>query len=367
MQESKYILFFLGALGAFNGLMLGLYLLGFAKRKNLSGLFLGCLLVALSLRTGKSVFVYFNPTLPRLYLQIGLSACLLIGPSLLFFIKSSVHQPVSMPRSWRLQFTGLLLVVGIVGIIYPYQAFPKLWNTYLIRIIYGIWMFYIVAAGWQLKEMFSRIGNRAHPLKTAEQWLIAIFMTNAAIFISFLLALIFGNVFQTYYAGAMIFSFVLYIMIFIQLYKGKITGEFYLLPFKSPNKRIKDDNTVALLNSLDQVMNNSEIFKSPNLTLGELAKTINLPAHQFSQLLNDQLGKNFTTYVNEHRIAAACKMIAADHPFSLEAIGYEVGFNSKSTFYTAFKKVQGTTPLLYKESLLKKQKRSKQTLTAYLP
>ncbi len=80
------------------------------------------------------------------------------------------------------------------------------------------------------------------------------------------------------------------------------------------------------------MMVEKEMFKNPGLTLSELAKAINISSHQLSQVLNDNLGKNFTSYINEYRINRACLMIAANHPFSLEAIGYEVGFNSKSTF-----------------------------------
>jgi AraC-like DNA-binding protein len=64
------------------------------------------------------------------------------------------------------------------------------------------------------------------------------------------------------------------------------------------------------------------------------------------------LSKSFATYINEYRINQACELIANDSLIKLEAIGYEVGFNSKSTFYTAFKKLKNTTPTLYKESLL---------------
>ncbi|MNL68388.1 DNA-binding transcriptional regulator AraC [compost metagenome] len=100
-------------------------------------------------------------------------------------------------------------------------------------------------------------------------------------------------------------------------------------------------------------MRENSLYKNANLSVSELAKTISIPSHQLSQLLNDQLQKNFTSYVNEYRIHEACRMIAEGHQFSLEAIGYEVGFNSKSTFYTAFKKINSVTPLTYKEDLFK--------------
>ncbi|MFA6085537.1 helix-turn-helix domain-containing protein [Mucilaginibacter sp.] len=352
MPESKYFLFFVGALGAFNGLMLGIYFLCFVKKKNLSSFFLGCLLAALSIRIGKSVFVYFDPALPKIYLQIGLSACLLIGPALFFFIKSAIEQPASLPRNWKLQIIALIAVMLIAGILFPYAIYPKLWNLYFIKMIYTAWLVYVIAAGLKLKNIFARLGSDPASVKTAEKWLAAIFSTNAVILAFFLMAALFRNVFETYYGGAVIFSFVLYGMIFVHLYKAKTTDQFYLIPGK-PNKKTNNVNTSLLLRSLEQAMTVDVLFKNPNLMLSELAKVVNLTSHQLSQILNDDLGKNFTSYVNEYRINEACRMMAKGHPFSLEAIGYEVGFNSKSTFYAAFKKLKSTTPMLYKEELTK--------------
>jgi YesN/AraC family two-component response regulator len=162
--------------------------------------------------------------------------------------------------------------------------------------------------------------------------------------------------YQIYFSGALIFSLLLYLVIFIMLYKRKSTELFPITaPPRYATKKVNEQEAAALLQALDRLMIEKEMFKNPNLTLPELAKAVNWPGHQLSQVLNDNLGKNFTTFVNEYRIEAACKMIAANHPFSLEAIGYEVGFNSKSTFYTSFRKIKATTPLLYKESLEKRK------------
>ena len=352
MPESKYILFFVGALGAFNGLLLSICFLRFAKRKHLSTFFLGCLLAALSIRIGKSVFVYFDPMLPRLYLQIGLSACLLIGPFLLFFIKSAIQQHTHTPRSWIIQLIALTTVVVIAGISFPYAAFPELWSNYFIKVIYAVWLGYLIASGVVLKDIFARMSRNAAEVKAPEKWLVAIFSANSLICASFVLAYAFPYLFHTYYAGAVIFTFVLYGMIVVYLYQGKTTDRFYLIPAK-PVKKVMVFDTSLAIKSLEQVMAGEALFKNANLTISELAKAVNLSSHQLSQLLNDDLGKNFTSFINEYLINEACRMIRNGHAYTLEAIGYEVGFNSKSTFYAAFRKKTGTTPLLFKEELNK--------------
>ena len=94
-----------------------------------------------------------------------------------------------------------------------------------------------------------------------------------------------------------------------------------------------------------------ELFRNANLKSSDLAKKIHITTHQLSQLLNDNLGKNFSVFINEYRINAAKSMLNNNSKLTLEAIGYECGFNSKSTFFTTFKKFVGTTPSQFKSAL----------------
>ena len=94
-------------------------------------------------------------------------------------------------------------------------------------------------------------------------------------------------------------------------------------------------------------MTKEEPYTDANLKSSDIAKKVNISVHQLSQLLNENLGKSFPLFVNEYRIAKACTIIKSNTPLTLEAIGYECGFNSKSTFYTTFKKITGVTPAQY--------------------
>lgn len=99
MSIGQQILFSVSALGAFNGFVLSLYLFVSKKNTSTAAFFLGILLLAISIRAGKSVFLYFNPQLPKIYLQAGLSACFLIGPALYFFFKSALMKVARVPVS----------------------------------------------------------------------------------------------------------------------------------------------------------------------------------------------------------------------------------------------------------------------------
>ncbi|MFD1601173.1 helix-turn-helix domain-containing protein [Flavobacterium artemisiae] len=345
MDTSKEILFFFSALGAFNGIILGVYFFFFTKKKYLTNYFLGALLFALSIRIGKSVFVYFHPDLPKMYLQFGLTACFFIGPCLYYFIKSAVDEIQIMPKSWKLIFAFWGILIVSVGILYPYKVYPKLWGGALIRIIYLQWFVYIVFAGFEFRSVLKKIVSRKEKTTPAEMWFGMLFLGTFLLFLFYFLSIM-GAPGATYISGAVVFSFILYLGISILLYRKK-TDDLFLLNAKISNKKIDSEEAATWTEKLENAMNEKALYKNPNLTLQDLSQEINISSHQLSQFLNNNLGKNFTSFVNEFRIAEACKIIASNDKLTLESVGYDVGFNSKSTFFAAFKKHTGTTPLSY--------------------
>ncbi|MBS7256432.1 helix-turn-helix domain-containing protein [Flavobacterium branchiicola] len=346
MDAGKELLFFFSALGAFNGIILGVYFFLFTKKKYLTNYFLGALLFALSIRIAKSVFVYFHPELPKMYLQFGLTACFFIGPCLYYFIKSAVDEVQIMPKSWKMMLALWGTLAVVVGVLYPYEVYPKLWSGFFIRIIYLQWFAYIVFAGLELRNVLRKIVTRKEKASPAEMWFGMLFFGNFLLFFFYFLAII-GAPGALYISGAVVFSFILYLGISILLYRKKTDDLFLLYGPKISSKKIDSAEAVIWSAKLENVMFEKSLYKNPNLTLQDLSKEINISGHQLSQFLNNNLGKNFTSFVNEFRINEACKIIASTDKLTLESVGYDVGFNSKSTFFAAFKKHTGTTPLNY--------------------
>lgn len=349
MNTGKEVLFFFSALGAFNGLVLGLFLLFFTQKKYLANYFLGALLLTLSVRIGKSVFLYFDGKLPKIYLQIGLSACFFIGPLLYFFVQSAVKPAEKLPKSW----IGILLLLALVtvtaGVLYPYEAFPAYWNRYFAKVIYLQWFGFLVASGWVIRALLGKLFNQSYRMKPAETWIVMVFVGNVVIFLFYFTSLI-NAPFASYISGAIAFTLILYLMVTLLFYRKNTDEIFLLLPTKPVVKRLNETDAERWLTKLEKVMTEKAVYKNPDLKLHELSREIQLSGHQLSALLNEHLGKNFTTYINEFRIAEACKMMTTDPRFTLEAIGYEVGFNSKSTFFAAFKKIKGVTPASFQQA-----------------
>lgn len=98
-------------------------------------------------------------------------------------------------------------------------------------------------------------------------------------------------------------------------------------------------------------------YLNPGLNMSMLAGKLNVGKHYLTEVLNTEIGKNFFQFVNEYRIEAVKEQLAdPKNLYSIEAIGYECGFSSKSSFFTVFKKITRKTPLEYKNSLLKQAK-----------
>lgn len=107
----------------------------------------------------------------------------------------------------------------------------------------------------------------------------------------------------------------------------------------------------ALMEKVDAYMKRSEIFLNRDLTIVELAEKLHLHPKKISTGINTVSNQNFNSYINALRIEKAKSILdgSGARNYSIEGIGQEVGFHSKSAFYAAFKKVTGTTPTRYKE------------------
>lgn len=95
-----------------------------------------------------------------------------------------------------------------------------------------------------------------------------------------------------------------------------------------------------------------EVFLDPKLTLSSLAKRVSISPHQLSYLINSEWKMNFNEFINSYRITKA-QMLLQDVNYqtaTIFAIGIDSGFNSESSFYTAFKKATGFSPKRYRET-----------------
>lgn len=118
---------------------------------------------------------------------------------------------------------------------------------------------------------------------------------------------------------------------------------------KYSRSALNEDHAARIARKIEIAMERDMLYRDANLSLWDLAKHIGVSSNYVSQTLNETLGKTFYDYVNAWRIRDAVQQIR-DTDETILAISYDVGFNSRSSFYTAFKREMNMTP-----SALKRQ------------
>lgn len=114
----------------------------------------------------------------------------------------------------------------------------------------------------------------------------------------------------------------------------------------------KNEVEIEYLKELTLVMEKERPYLDFGLTLQKLAIQTDIPEKELSLLINHHLNKHFFDFINEYRINYAKKMLQdpIQKELTVLEILYKVGFNSKSSFYTAFKKATNQTPTAYRKS-----------------
>ncbi len=117
-----------------------------------------------------------------------------------------------------------------------------------------------------------------------------------------------------------------------------------------------NDATLSTYPDIDQKYKNlsdqivkEKLFLDQDISLGSLADIVNLKPKDLSLIINKGFGSNFYHFINYHRVQHY-KYLLEQSDFnliSIEGRAYNCGFNSKSTFYTAFKKIEKMTPREY--------------------
>lgn len=124
---------------------------------------------------------------------------------------------------------------------------------------------------------------------------------------------------------------------------------------------IVEEDLAEQFQQLQEWMQAKEPYTNSDLTLSDLASLYRIAPKKLSHLINQEGGVNFNQFINQYRIVAAKKMLTNpefDH-LTVVSIGYDVGFNSKASFYSVFKKFTQTTPAQFKKQQLAAQRLQK--------
>ncbi len=105
----------------------------------------------------------------------------------------------------------------------------------------------------------------------------------------------------------------------------------------------------SILTDIQELIEQQQLFLDPQLSLAKLADVSHVSTHQLSQVINDQLSLNFYDFINQYRINFVKSEFKRSPEEGILAVALRSGFNSKSTFNSAFKKFTGVTPSQYRK------------------
>ncbi len=122
---------------------------------------------------------------------------------------------------------------------------------------------------------------------------------------------------------------------------------------KYQNSNLNEERLKILADKITTIFEKEKIYLNPNLNSEQLSRAIAIPSYQLSQVINIGLNTTFFDLLSFHRIQEVKRRLLAPE-FADETIiniAYECGFNSKSSFNTAFKKYTNMTPSAYRSQM----------------
>ena len=159
---------------------------------------------------------------------------------------------------------------------------------------------------------------------------------------------------QLDYAIVLTMAFLVYFIGFKAYNQPSLFKERELLAYsqrKETQLLVRPEQKAHYSAIIKRIMSEEKPYLDDQFKLVDLAEKCGLSAHQLSFFLNHYLNTNFSDFINTHRIEAAKNLLLNPDKRHLKilAIGFEAGFNSKTSFYHTFKKRTGMTPTAFKE------------------
>ena len=117
--------------------------------------------------------------------------------------------------------------------------------------------------------------------------------------------------------------------------------------------KLSEEECAMWKEKLERLMEDKKPYKNPNLKLGELADQMGMSLHNLSYLFNSYLNCKYNDYINNYRVEEFKRLVDQNEygKYTLETMSEQCGFNSKTSFFRNFKRVEGITPNEYVRSI----------------
>ena len=351
----------------------------FNRPKERQNLFLKSLLVLLLIHLAGELFIYsgayvYAPALAGAQFPFRV----LLGPALYFYAHATMSPDKAIDkRLWLMALSGpvlvLLAMLPFIFLISPAEKLaladpstrdPELWQIAVATCLIATFVFILFTALFlimafklhnahrqQLLERFSEIEQRS------VDWFRPVLIIWGAVWLMYAVEFSLGALGWFWFGSGKLLPVleVFALAIFIQkALSQKVLNESEKgVPSASqPRAALLSAEKMQLIASkLERAMTEDKLFLQDNLSLNKLSEAICETENHISETLSQFLNTKFFQFVNGFRVEEAKKALE-DRDKLITNIAFEVGFNSKSTFNTAFKKMVGYSPSAYRNSLL---------------
>ena len=276
---------------------------------------------------------------------------------LIQFFKFSAEEKIEIFRSGGQDYLGFQQVL--------------LFTVFLSGIVYVIWTSYILRKHKKrIRNEFSNIEDinlnwlRLLTYGLGAVWIVVIFTENdglihACISIFVIIVGFFGiqqkNIFNTFERKATIDSAIAEEVLKEELPEKELekAEELMVIKEKYTSSGLSEKKLDEYYAKLNKIITIDKVYTNPDLSLSELASNLDINANYLSQIINKKESKTFYDYINGYRVDEFKRLIAIpkNRQFTLLAVAYDCGFNSKSSFNRYFKKITGLTPSQYVKPL----------------
>lgn len=305
------------------------YFLLIKKEHRLKDIILGLLFIAIAFRIAKSIFYYALPEISSVGIGLGFLGFACIGPLALTYFSIDHHnKPRLKPRSL------LHLVFPIAGFIMIVINRDFGYDLYLLANVSLVVYLGLIAKQFIFKS------NKA----VLSKWYKTLFYALMAMSVILIYQLL-GETINSYAIGIGMASLVLYFLFFYALQSPMV---------------IKKTNSKALQKSLllkiTSAIEDDKIYMQPAITLAQFAEAIDTPSYLVSKAIKSIYNKSFPEVINGFRIKSITeKLTQPEHANEkIEDLAYDVGFNTASAFYNAFKKETSMSPRAYQKAIQEK-------------
>lgn len=125
-----------------------------------------------------------------------------------------------------------------------------------------------------------------------------------------------------------------------------------LVSAKPRTKNLDTYNLDEAKTRILEVLDHDKAIFDSDFSLDKLADLTGIKSRQLSAVINEVFCKNFYALLNEYRIREACRRLTDKEQYghlTIEAISQSVGYKSRTSLVTAFKKETGLTPSEYQK------------------